>query len=1310
MAAPFGQAAFAFGELAPAMFGRFDLARWHVAAGTMRNVWPRYQGGASSRAGTAFVGFSKQTGRAYPPRLIPFQFNNDQGLALEFGHEYMRVIQNGAYVTEDPIAITGASQTNPAVITTAPATGGTGATPINGGVIASYNGGELITLAGGTFTRPTILAVVDTLLLSLQLNSPGTSGVYAPGDTVTLAGGTQVVPPVITVTTTKVLAATIVSPGGGGAAGPGIISGTTGTGTLFTANVTVDGGTTGLASIDQITLAGDYTVNPTNPLIEPVNGGPLVGATVALTMGILTFTLTTPGQLTANPADARFTQASSSGTGLGATFQSALFGINSVSVSQAGIYSSYPANPVAQESTQGGGGRGATFTMATGAVAPFTAGDWVAINGVQGMTQLNGRTFVVFNPLPTSVSLLDVYGGAIDATAYSAYTSGGEIALVYTLPTPINELDLQYLKYAQSADVMSLCCVNPLTNSEYYPQELVRLANNEWTLSLLDTDAGIDPPNQVIGSATGGDGANTNYQYVITAVSAADGSESVASPIVSLNNVGNIAATAGTITLSWNTVNGAAFYNIYKATPGYNGAAIPVGVQFGFCDRAFGNQFVDSNFVPDFAQVPPRHFNPFNRGRIVDVIPTAAGSGWTTGTIQITTSTGSGAVILPIFINGGFAGGLIVNEGKDYAPGDTMTVVGDGTGAAAVLTIGPRTGTFPATVGYFQQRRFYANTLNQPNTYWGSVVGSFTNFDTRIPPLDDDALSGNPWSVQVNGIQFLTNMPGGLIAFTGLEQWQLTGPGGSSFNPQPITPSGQTAQPQAYNGCSTTVGPVKIEAELLYVQSKGSILRSIGYNYSNNIYAGTDLTLTSSHFFTGLEIVDRAWCEEPYKLYWAVRSDGVLLSLTYVKAQEFVGWARHDTNGLFKSVCSVSEPPVDALYVAVQRVIGTHLAYTIERMDNRIWTNVEDNWAVDCGSELPQTAPNATITCFSAYGFGSISGFTDLDTGNGQYSAGTYAVISDEDGPGADATASVTVVGGVITAVAVTGGGHDYRYPRIDFVDPAGSAGGSGASARPTLNNAATFYTSAPVLFGVGTVVRMGGGIGVIESATSATEFVAQIVSPITALIGNSGGIPAPQTAGNWTLTDPVSSVGNLQYLAGATVTGLYDGKILPPTVVPASGIVALPEPASQVIVGLGFTAQLQSIMADPPGTTVQGQRKVIPGVTVRVDASRDIEVGTNQLDGSRASPPVTEVQWENMTPLPNAGKAPYNSDVVPLGSSDVHTSAFGGFDTPGQVAVQQRYPVSMNILAFVPDLWPGDEPELQPERKRRSSRDTVDE
>src|SRR5271156_5453946 len=119
MAVPVIANAFVGGELAPSLYGRTDLERYKVSASTFRNGFVNYRGGFYSRAGTAFCGFSKQTGRAYPPRLIPFQFSINQGLALEFGNFYMRVVSDGAFVLEPALSITGITQANPGVVSTA---------------------------------------------------------------------------------------------------------------------------------------------------------------------------------------------------------------------------------------------------------------------------------------------------------------------------------------------------------------------------------------------------------------------------------------------------------------------------------------------------------------------------------------------------------------------------------------------------------------------------------------------------------------------------------------------------------------------------------------------------------------------------------------------------------------------------------------------------------------------------------------------------------------------------------------------------------------------------------------------------------------------------------------------------------------------------------------------------------------------------------------------------------------------------------------------------------------------------------------
>lgn len=1267
----------------------------------MRNLVVSYTGGANSRAGSKFCGYSKQTGRDFPPRLVPFQFSINQGLVLEFGHQYMRVIQDGAFVTEPAIAISGITRADPAVVSSSGA-GVTAATPITSGVMATYAPGELITLAGGTFLTPAILDVTNTKLLSTL--SSGTGIGYVPTNTIVLAGGTSSPAASVTVNTTRVTGLpTINAAGSGGTNGTQTVTGTTGTGTKFTASVTVAGGV--ITAVLSVLTHGSYTVNPTSLTAEPVTGASLSGAQLGITMGPNTVTVLANGIFTVNPPSGVFTQASTSGGGTGATFEQSILGPNAVTVSDPGVYTVVPSNPVSQASSDGSG-LGATFTLTTATVAAFNDGDWVFIDNVVGMTEVNGEIYVWRNPTSTTGQLFDVYGNPIDSTGFSAYVSGGTIARIYTAVSPYNEEDLPFLKWTQSKDVISICCVNQDTLVEYVAEDLTRFSNIDWRFIPLDPQSSIAPPTNVSGSSSSA--GSTYYEYVVTSIDPDDGSESVASATANIGLAVNIAGTAGTNTITWTPTPGVTQQNVYRAQAGFN-AYPPPGSQFGFLGYAFGAQFQDSNITPDFQQVPPLNKDPFARGQTIGITPVTPGTGGTQNgvTVTINTATGTGAEFQAVVVNGGAVAYIQKSAGRDYLSTDTVTIGGDVVGATAILDVGPESGTWPAVVAYFQERRAYGYTINLPDTYFMSQPGAFTNFDSRIPTIDSDAITGSPWSVAVNGIQWMIPMPGGLVVLTGLSAWQLTGTGGSSLNPQPITPSTQQAQPQAYNGVSEKIPPIKIDYDILYVQAKGSIVRDLAYQFYTNIYTGSDLTLNSSHLFTGFDMVEWAWCEEPYKLLWLIRNDGTMLSLTFVKPQEVAGWARHDTNGIFCSVASITEPPVDALYMAVQRFPGENNAYMIERQDNRIWTTLDDTWCVDCGLSLEQPTPNAILTVDTPTGLGGVSGFTNL-VGGARYSSATSFLVVDDngEGPGSGAVVTGTIVNGVITNLAITPG-INYIRPKLVIADPAGSAGGSGASATLTLDNTATFTASASIftMANEGDVIRMGGGIATITNYVNGITVEANITSPITDIRPNSE-VVNPQSSGDWTLTTPVMTIGGLTYLAGATVTGLADGVIIEPTVVPADGIIDLPQASTSVVVGLAFLPQLQSVYLDGGEPSIQGQRKKIAAVNVLVEASGSFQVGANQPDGSIQSPIEIAPEWQGMTEGPIKSVPPYGSTVQPLWTGYTRIPASnGGWDTKGQAAVQQASPMPLNVLAFSIDSLPGDTPSAKvPDRGKNTN------
>ena len=608
---------------------------------------------------------------------------------------------------------------------------------------------------------------------------------------------------------------------------------------------------------------------------------------------------------------------------------------------------------------------------------PWQSGQLIFISNVSGMTQLNGQFYLLGSVNLSSgvCSLQDIFGDPINSLGFTAYSFGGTAARIYSLATPYAAVDLPYLKFRQSADVMSLTCVNQETQVEYEPQELTRLSSNNWTIappvfasSIAAPASCTATPSKVYVSTPPGPAA---YGYVVTAVDAITGDESVASPIgVAMNSV-DIAGQFGTVTVTWAAVNGAGSYNVYRATPDYTNTGDFVGQLFGYVGTSFSLSWQDTNLIPDQAITPPLHLNPFVGGQIIGAKATAGGTGYTFSTIgyTINTTTGSGAVLGLVVSGGALVAIIIQSPGQKYAATDTITITDSGSGASATasLTIGPQTGVYPGVVSYFQQRRAYAGSLNAPDTYEMSQPGSYTNFDSANPPIDSDSITGTPWATQVNGVQWMEPMPGGLIAATGASAWQISGTGGSG---SPITPSQQSAQPQDQIGFSSTVPIIRINYALLYVPPAGTQLRELQYNFYFNIYGSADRSILSSHLFNNRTIKQWAWSLEPWKMIWIVASDGKLISFAYLPEEEVRALTRHDTNGLFQSVSVASEPPADAPYFIVKRYIkgkGKWI-YCQERMDNRLWNSVEQAWCVDCGLALAQPDSKRNFKCFCRAG------------------------------------------------------------------------------------------------------------------------------------------------------------------------------------------------------------------------------------------------------------------------------------------------------------------------------------------------------
>ncbi len=167
------------------------------------------------------------------------------------------------------------------------------------------------------------------------------------------------------------------------------------------------------------------------------------------------------------------------------------------------------------------------------------------------------------------------------------------------IETKYSQDDLFDIKYAQNADVLTLCHIN------YTPSELSRMSHYDWQLEDISFKSKILPPDNLNAVWTGGKEQPYTYTYVITSVKAETYEESNRSEEVSV--VGELESYWGTteyITITFNAVEDAVEYNIYKSVNGV----------FGYIGTTSLTTFKDDKIEPDLTSTAPIYKNPFEEG------------------------------------------------------------------------------------------------------------------------------------------------------------------------------------------------------------------------------------------------------------------------------------------------------------------------------------------------------------------------------------------------------------------------------------------------------------------------------------------------------------------------------------------------------------------------------------------------------------------------------------------------------------------------------------------------------------------------
>jgi hypothetical protein len=151
---------FSKGEISPELQSRFDISAYQVGLRRARNVKIRRTGGVSKRMGTRFVAEALSS----TARLFPFQFNDEQAYALEFGQAYMRPLALGGAVLEEYLAVSAITKAANARITSA---------------YHGYSVGDQVYLSGITGMVEindrflTVVSVIDANNFTVDIDSTG---------------------------------------------------------------------------------------------------------------------------------------------------------------------------------------------------------------------------------------------------------------------------------------------------------------------------------------------------------------------------------------------------------------------------------------------------------------------------------------------------------------------------------------------------------------------------------------------------------------------------------------------------------------------------------------------------------------------------------------------------------------------------------------------------------------------------------------------------------------------------------------------------------------------------------------------------------------------------------------------------------------------------------------------------------------------------------------------------------------------------------------------------------------------------------
>ena len=843
----------------------------------------------------------------------------------------------------------------------------------------------------------------------------------------------------------------------------------------------------------------------------------------------------------------------------------------------------------------------------------YSNGDEVYISGVVGMTELNGKYYLVKNKNTNDFQLTDVDGTNINGSAFTAYSSAGTAARVYTLTTTFVTADLPTLQFAQSADVLYVAHPN------YAPKKITRTAHTSWTVSDVSFTDGPYQTENIIATtmtpaATSGTGVNLAASAV-TGINNGDGFKST--DVGRLVRVGHQAAAwAKETAYAVDDIrrNSGNVYKCIKAGTSHDDAG----------PTSEGEEIVDATVTWKYLADGGIHWG-------YGVI--ASFSSTTLVTIDITTAFG-------------------------------------GTSAETKWALGAWSDTtgYPAAVAFYEQRLFWAGSDEQPQTLWGSKSGDYENHTPGT--LDDEPVIYTLATDQVNVIRWLS--PGKVMAIGTVGGEFIIS--GSTTN-DALTPTNVRVVREGTRG-SYNHRPIRIDNVVLFIQRQQRKLREFVYQFESDSFQSPDLTILSDQVGKG-GLSELAYQQELSTVVWAVKADGQLVGMTYLRDQQVVAWHRHKlggsfqssaTHGVVESIGIIPGSGEDELWMIVKRTINGSTRRYVEFMEN-VFDPDEgeikaDAFYVDSGLTLNApltitgaTAANPVVITSSAHGLsdGDLVDITDV-IGMTELNDNRYKVIESATDAFEIMSQASTPVSAVTKANpgSVTAVAHGFSSgDEVGFLSVGGMTELNGNGYTVTKVNADTFT------------------IGVNTSG-----FTTYVSGGVAHLNTNGSAFTTYTSAGK--AREAVATISGMDHLEGESVDVLGDGNVYGAKTV-TSGAVSSFSPAISIAqIGYGYTSTMKTLRPDigAEDGTSQGKTKRVFEVVMRFVNTLGVKVGPTAAE-------LDEVQFRS-------GSDPMDSSP-PLFTGDKTIKYRGGWDKDGQIIAIQDQPLPLHIIAVIKRLVTND-------------------